>query len=347
MADILLEVKNLNVSLKKKKKQISIVDGISFQVEKGKTLCIVGESGCGKSLTSLAIMGLLPKVLNIREGEIVFKNEDLTKKSVKELSTIRGNDLAMIFQEPMTSLNPVHTVGQQIAESIILHKKVSKKEGFEQAISMLKLVGIPSPEERVNAYPHELSGGMRQRVMIAMALSCDPELLIADEPTTALDVTIQAQILELMNDLKSEMNMSMIMITHDLSVVSEMADDVIIMYAGKIVEKAKSRDLFKNPLHPYTEGLLNCIPKIEDEDREELEVIIGSVPTPENMPLGCRFTDRCPYAQKMCKDHEPPLVEHEEQMVSCWKYTNQWIPEKEGDYANSDSSREIAATRNA
>jgi oligopeptide/dipeptide ABC transporter ATP-binding protein len=347
MADILLEVKNLNVSLKKKKKQINIVDGISFQVEKGKTLCIVGESGCGKSLTSLSIMGLLPKVLNISKGEIIFKNEDLAKKTFKELSTIRGNDLAMIFQEPMTSLNPVHTVGRQITESIILHKKVSKKEAYNQAINMLKLVGIPSPEERIHSYPHELSGGMRQRVMISMALSCDPELLIADEPTTALDVTIQAQILELMNDLKSKTNMSIIMITHDLSVVSEMADDVIIMYAGKIVEKAKSRDLFRQPLHPYTEGLLNCIPKIDDEDKEELDVIIGSVPSPENMPSGCRFIDRCPYAQQKCKNIEPPMVEHENRMVSCWKYTDEWDSEKEGDYVNADASREIAATSNA
>jgi oligopeptide/dipeptide ABC transporter ATP-binding protein len=347
MADILLEVKNLNVSLKKKKKQINIVDGISFQVEKGKTLCIVGESGCGKSLTSLSIMGLLPKVLNISKGEILFKNEDLTKKTFKELSTFRGNDLAMIFQEPMTSLNPVHTVGRQITESIILHKKVSKKEAYNQAINMLKLVGIPSPEERIHSYPHELSGGMRQRVMISMALSCDPELLIADEPTTALDVTIQAQILELMNDLKSKTNMSIIMITHDLSVVSEMADDVIIMYAGKIVEKAKSRDLFRQPLHPYTEGLLNCIPKIDDEDKEELDVIIGSVPSPENMPSGCRFIDRCPYAQQKCKNIEPPMVEHENRMVSCWKYTDEWDSEKEGDYVNADASREIAATSNA
>lgn len=230
MKDILLEVKELRVSLRRKKEITHIVDGISFNVKKGKTLCIVGESGCGKSLTSLAVMGLLPKGISVTEGKVNFKEEELTKKSMKEMSKIRGNDISMIFQEPMTSLNPVHTVGKQIAESIILHMKLSKKEAREKAIEMLRLVGIPSPEKRVDAYPHELSGGMRQRVMIAMALSCNPELLIADEPTTALDVTIQAQILELMNQLKSELGMSIVMITHDLSVVSEMADDVVVMY---------------------------------------------------------------------------------------------------------------------
>lgn len=245
MKDILLEVKELRVSLRRKKEITHIVDGISFNVKKGKTLCIVGESGCGKSLTSLAVMGLLPKGISVTEGKVNFKEEELTKKSMKEMSKIRGNDISMIFQEPMTSLNPVHTVGKQIAESIILHMKLSKKEAREKAIEMLRLVGIPSPEKRVDAYPHELSGGMRQRVMIAMALSCNPELLIADEPTTALDVTIQAQILELMNQLKSELGMSIVMITHDLSVVSEMADDVVVMYAGKIVEYGNSRELFK------------------------------------------------------------------------------------------------------
>lgn len=291
-------------------------------------------------------MGLLPKGISVTEGKVNFKEEELTKKSMKEMSKIRGNDISMIFQEPMTSLNPVHTVGKQIAESIILHMKLSKKEAREKAIEMLRLVGIPSPEKRVDAYPHELSGGMRQRVMIAMALSCNPELLIADEPTTALDVTIQAQILELMNQLKSELGMSIVMITHDLSVVSEMADDVVVMYAGKIVEYGNSRELFKNPLHPYTEGLLNCIPKLEDtDDREELDVIVGSVPSPDNMPAGCRFFDRCQYARSLCKHHAPPIVEEGQQQVSCWKYTNEWDNGEEWGNVDRDASKEFAASK--
>ncbi|WP_353625998.1 ABC transporter ATP-binding protein [Bacillus sp. JCM 19041] len=279
MSGSLLEVDGLTVSLKRKKDSVTIVDGICFKVEKGKTVCIVGESGCGKSLTSLSIMGLLPKKLGISKGNVMFKGDDLTKKSLKQLSDVRGNDMAMIFQEPMTSLNPVHTVGRQIAESVRLHKKMSKQQALKQAVAMLKLVGIPSPEKRIHSYPHEMSGGMRQRVMIAMALSCEPELLIADEPTTALDVTIQAQILDLMGQLKEELNMAMIMITHDLSVVSEVADDVIVMYAGQIVEYASNDQLFEKPLHPYTQGLLNCIPKLEDEGKDKLDIIIGSVPS--------------------------------------------------------------------
>lgn len=344
MKNILLEVKNLRVSLQKKKETTHIVDGISFNVEKGKTLCIVGESGCGKSLTSLAIMGLLPEGIKITQGEVNFKEKKLSNYGIKEMSKIRGNDMSMIFQEPMTSLNPVHTVGKQIAESTILHMKLSKQEARQKAIDMLRLVGIPSPENRVDAYPHELSGGMRQRVMIAIALSCDPELIIADEPTTALDVTIQAQILELMNDLKDKLGMSIVMITHDLSVVSEMADDVVVMYAGKIVEYGNSRELFKHPLHPYTEGLLNCIPKIDDNDREELEVIIGSVPRPDNMPIGCRFFDRCPYARSMCKDNEPPLVVKGLQKVSCWKFTDRWDMGKEWGDVDRDTAEGIAAS---
>jgi oligopeptide/dipeptide ABC transporter ATP-binding protein len=344
MKDILLEVKNLRVSLQKKKEVIHIVDDISFNVRKGKTLCIVGESGCGKSLTSLSIMGLLPKGIKITQGEVNFKEKDLSKYGIKEMSKIRGNDMSMIFQEPMTSLNPVHTVGKQISESAILHMNLNKKEAHQKAIEMLRLVGIPSPESRVDSYPHELSGGMRQRVMIAIALICDPELIIADEPTTALDVTIQAQILELMNNLKEELGMSIVMITHDLSVVSEMADDVVVMYAGKIVEYGNSRELFNQPLHPYTEGLLNCIPTIDDNDREELDVIIGSVPRPDNMPIGCRFFERCPYARSMCKDNEPPLVEMGTQKVSCWKFTDQWEMGKESRDVDTDLTTEFVAS---
>lgn len=339
MGQSLLEVKNIEVGFETKKKQTTIVSDLSFKVEKGKTLCIVGESGCGKSLTSLSIMGLLPRSGKIPKGEILFKGEDLSKKTMKQMSKIRGNQISMIFQEPMTSLNPVYKVGRQIAEAVIHHQHVGKKEAHLRAIEMLRLVGIPSPEKRVEAYPHELSGGMRQRIMIAIALSCKPELLIADEPTTALDVTIQAQILDLMKSLQQELEMGIIMITHDLAVVSETADDVLVMYAGKGVEHASRKALFSNPLHPYTQGLLDCIPDVDgDENIEELYVIKGTVPTPEQMPKGCRFADRCPFAQKICVDQAPPHVQYnDEQSVSCWKYTEEWKTEEEGQFVGSTS----------
>lgn len=349
MSHTLLEIKNLQVSFETKKKKICIINDLSFHVEKGKTLCIVGESGCGKSLTSLSIMGLLPKTGKITDGKILFNGTDLARKSMKEMSKVRGNQISMIFQEPMTSLNPVHTIGRQIAESIIHHQKVNKKVAMERAVEMLKLVGIPSPEERIHAYPHELSGGMRQRVMIAIALSCNPELLIADEPTTALDVTIQAQILELMKKLQNELEMGIIMITHDLAIVSEIADSVLVMYAGKAVEFGNREELFNNPLHPYTQGLLQCIPDVEEE-REELYVIKGSVPSPDDMPDGCRFVERCPYAQEICKYHIPPLVQTEENhQVYCWKYSDQWDKDREGEFvANTNSSdREIAVSKSS
>jgi len=347
MTNSLLEVKDLRVSFKSKKKTTNIVAGLSFQVEKGKTLCIVGESGCGKSMTSLSVMGLLPKT-GFTEGEILLKGENLTDKSMKQMSKIRGNQISMIFQEPMTSLNPVQTVGKQIAETIILHQNLSKKDAREKAIDMLRLVGIPSPEKRIDSYPHELSGGMRQRVMIAIALSCNPELLIADEPTTALDVTIQAQILDLMKNLQEELDMGIIMITHDLAVVSEMADTVLVMYAGKAVEHGSRKQIFENPSHPYTQGLLKCIPDVDDEeDREELFVIKGSVPSPDAMPVGCRFADRCPFAQDLCREKAPSLVEVAEgHAVDCWKYTDEWKTEKEGELYES-SIREIAATKSS
>jgi oligopeptide/dipeptide ABC transporter ATP-binding protein len=299
-----------------------IISDVSFDVKPGETVCIVGESGCGKSLTSLAIMGLLPQHGKILNGSIIFNNVDLTKKTTKELSRIRGNEISMIFQEPMTSLNPVHTVGKQIAEAILIHQSVSKKQAWQQAVELLKLVGIPSPETRVKSYPHEMSGGMRQRVMIAMALACHPKLLIADEPTTALDVTIQAQILEEMNALKKQFNMSILMITHDLGVVSEMADRVIVMYAGKVVEYADVKTLFKNPKHPYTQGLIASIPKM-DEEVEELAIIPGTVPSAEDMPQGCRFSTRCPFATDLCTSQAPKLYGNE-QRVSCWMYTEKW-----------------------
>lgn len=344
MTQPLLEVKDLKVSFAGKKKKTNIVAGLSFNVEKGKTLCIVGESGCGKSMTSLSVMGLLPKTGEV-EGEILLKGDNLTEKSMKQMSKIRGNQISMIFQEPMTSLNPVQTVGKQIAETIILHQNAGKKEARQKAIEMLQLVGIPSPEKRIDAYPHELSGGMRQRVMIAIALSCNPELLIADEPTTALDVTIQAQILDLMKNLQKDLDMGIIMITHDLAVVSEMADTVLVMYAGKAVEYGSRDSIFKNPLHPYTQGLMKCIPDVDaDEDVEELFVIKGSVPSPEAMPAGCRFADRCPFAQEVCRTHSPDLVQADPQhTVSCWKYTDQW---KEGE-TNGAAIREIAVSKSS
>jgi len=347
MTQSLLEVKDLKVSFVGKKKTTNIVAGLSFTVEKGKTLCIVGESGCGKSMTSLSVMGLLPKTGQIK-GEILLKGENLAEKSMKQMSKIRGNQISMIFQEPMTSLNPVQTVGKQIAETIIIHQNVNKKEAHQKAVEMLQLVGIPSPEKRVDAYPHELSGGMRQRVMIAIALSCNPELLIADEPTTALDVTIQAQILDLMKNLQQDLDMGIIMITHDLAIVSEMADTVLVMYAGKAVEYGSRKAVFKNPLHPYTQGLMKCLPDVDaEEDVEELFVIKGSVPSPDAMPAGCRFVDRCPYAQEICKTHAPSINNiDEEHSVSCWKYTDKWIKEKEGELYES-SIREIAATKSS
>lgn len=345
MTESLLEVKNLKVSFVGKKKTTNIVAGLSFNVEKGKTLCIVGESGCGKSMTSLSIMGLLPKTGKI-EGEILLKGENLADKSMKQMSKIRGNQISMIFQEPMTSLNPVQTVGKQIAETIIIHQNLNKKEARQKAIEMLKLVGIPSPEKRVDAYPHELSGGMRQRVMIAIALSCNPELLIADEPTTALDVTIQAQILDLMKNLQNNLNMGIIMITHDLAIVSEMADTVLVMYAGEAVEYGSRNSIFNSPLHPYTQGLMKCIPDVDGEEVEELFVIKGSVPSPEAMPAGCRFVDRCPYAQEICKTHAPITAIEENHSVACWKYTDKWINEKEGELYES-AIREIASAKSS
>lgn len=344
MTQPLLEVKNLKVSFAGKKKTTNIVAGLSFNVEKGKTLCIVGESGCGKSMTSLSVMGLLLKTGEI-EGEILLKGDNLTEKSMKQMSKIRGNQISMIFQEPMTSLNPVQTVGKQIAETIILHQKVSKKEARQKAVEMLQLVGIPSPDKRIDAYPHELSGGMRQRVMIAIALSCNPELLIADEPTTALDVTIQAQILDLMKNLQKELDMGIIMITHDLAVVSEMADTVLVMYAGKAVEYGSRTSIFNNPLHPYTQGLMKCIPDVDaEEDVEELFVIKGSVPSPDAMPAGCRFADRCPYVQDICRAQSPDLEQVDSHhTVSCWKYTNLW---EEGE-KNGPAISEVAVGKSS
>lgn len=317
----LVEVKNLKTYFYTEEGVVKAVDGVDFEIYPGETLGVVGESGCGKSVTSLSIMRLVESPPGkIEAGEINFKNKDLTKLSNKEMRKIRGNDISMIFQEPMTSLNPVYTIGDQIAEAIMLHKKVKRKEAMRQAVEMLKKVGIPLPEQRVKEYPHQLSGGMRQRVMIAMALSCDPQLLIADEPTTALDVTIQAQILELMNSLKEKYGMAIMMITHDLGVIAEVSDRVAVMYAGKVIEYTDVDTLFEDPKHPYTWGLMNSIPKL-DRDVDRLEAIPGSVPSPLNFPDGCKFNTRCPLAEGKCYEVEPDLEEVVKgHKVRCWRY---------------------------
>lgn len=319
--EALVEVKNLQTYFYTEEGVVKAVDGVDYEIYPGETLGIVGESGCGKSVTSLSIMRLVESPPGkIEGGKINFQGKDLTKLSEKEMRKIRGNDISMIFQEPMTSLNPVYTVGDQIIEAIMLHKGVKRKEARQQAIEMLQKVGIPLPEQRVDEYPHQLSGGMRQRVMIAMALSCDPQLLIADEPTTALDVTIQAQILELMNSLKESYGMAIMMITHDLGVIAEVSDRVAVMYAGKVVEYTDVDSLFEDPKHPYTWGLMNSIPKL-DKDVERLDAIPGSVPSPLNFPEGCKFNTRCPLAEGKCFTDEPELIDAEAgHKVRCWRY---------------------------
>lgn len=327
--DNVLEVRNLQTSFSTDKGEVRAVDGVSFDVPKGKTIGIVGESGSGKSITSLSILRLLAENGKIKGGEIRYKGEDLTKVTEKRMRELRGNDISMIFQEPMTSLNPVYTVGQQISESLIAHKGMNKKQAMVRSVELLKLVGIPSPEKRVKAYPFELSGGMRQRVMIAMSLACDPEILIADEPTTALDVTIQAQILELIKDLQDRLGMSVIFITHDLGVVAETCDYVAVMYAGQVVEYSDIRTLFKQPKHPYSIGLLNSLPR-HDIDQEKLVPIKGNVPSPHEMPTGCRFAPRCPAATDLCRAKLPELMEDEAgNQIRCWIYSDEWPGEKE------------------
>ena len=317
----LLEVSNLKVGFSKNDDFINVIKGINFVVEKGETLGIVGESGCGKSMTSLAIMGLLKyRGLSVSQGEIKWQGENLLTRSDKEWAEILGNDIAMIFQEPMTALNPMLTVGTQIMEQIRAHKNVSKKEAEALAIEMLRKVGIPSPESRMKVYPHEMSGGMRQRVMIAMAISCEPQLLIADEPTTALDVTIQAQILELLSDVVQETKSSMILITHDLGVVSNYCQRVLVMYSGKVMEEAPTKQLFSNPLHPYTRGLIESVKSIE-ENSHRIKAISGMVPMPGDVINGCVFCERCPFATDICSQASPDLeVLDDGRKVSCWNY---------------------------
>ncbi len=305
MGDFLLEVKNLKTHFFTDDGVVKAVDGVNFTLRKGKTIGIVGESGCGKSVTALSLMRLIGRPGRIVEGEILFEGKDLVQFPEDQMRGIRGNNISMIFQEPMTSLNPVFTVGNQIMEAIRLHQKVDKKEARNRTIEMLKKVKIPAAETRVDEYPHQMSGGMRQRIMIAMALACNPKLLIADEPTTALDVTIQAQILDLLRELQSDYGMSILMITHDLGVIAEIADDVVVMYASKVVEHANVRELFASPIHPYTNGLFRSLPTLGQDKSVELNVIPGTVPNPLQFPSGCTFHPRSPQAVDQCRETEP------------------------------------------
>ena len=304
----LLEVKDLGITFFTDRGALPAVQEVSFSIKPGETLGVVGESGCGKSMTALSLMQLIPSPPGkITAGEIMYKGEDLLKKSPKEMRDIRGKEISMIFQEPMTSLNPVITVGKQIMEAVLTHEKMSKQEAKERALEMIKLVGIPMPEKVFASCPHQLSGGMRQRIMIAMALSCNPSLLICDEPTTALDVTIQAQILKLINKMKKELNTAVLLITHDMGVISEMADNVIVMYAGKIEEQGPVDDIFYKPAHPYTMGLLNSVPKVTGEaSKERLVPILGTPPDMLHPPTGCPFYPRCKYAMKVCASMPVP-----------------------------------------
>ncbi|HLR75784.1 MAG TPA: ABC transporter ATP-binding protein [Virgibacillus sp.] len=316
----LLEVNELKTHFNTERGQVTAVDGVSFHVDEGEILGVVGESGCGKSVTSQSILRLHDEKTTTRyEGEINFRGTNLLELSKAKMDKIRGNNIAMIFQDPLSSLNPVFTVGDQIMESILLHQQVTKKQAEEIAIDMLKLTGIPAPEKRIKEYPHELSGGMQQRVMIAIALSCKPKLLIADEPTTALDVTIQAQILDLIVDLNHELNMGVIFITHDLGVVAELCTRVVVMYLGQIVEEADVNSLFSKPLHPYTKGLMRSIPQLDSKRGQKLHVIEGSVPSLENVPSGCRFASRCAFATDLCLEKNPELETKDDgRKVRCW-----------------------------
>ncbi|NTU58886.1 MAG: ABC transporter ATP-binding protein [Chlorobiaceae bacterium] len=318
----ILEVRDLKTWYNTDNGIAKAVDGVSFSLSRNRTLGIIGESGCGKSVTALSIMRLVPMPPGyFAGGDILWKGNSIVKASEEQMRKIRGNEIAMIFQEPMSSLNPVYTCGDQIMEQILNHRNVGKGEARKQAVDLLNLVGIPNPSDRINAYPHELSGGMRQRVMIAMALSCGPELLIADEPTTALDVTVQAQILELIGRLRQETGMSVMLITHDFGVVAELCEEVVVMYASRIVESGSVRHIFENPLHPYTRGLLKSIPRLGAK-KERLNVIEGNVPSATRLPDGCRFAGRCPQADAHCRQAQPPLVTYEAgHQAACWKIT--------------------------
>ena len=330
MSDVLLDVKNLKTYFFLDEGVSQAVDGMDFRIHRGRTLGMIGESGCGKSVSALSILQLIPMPPgNIISGEILFEGQDLLRKGREEIRKIRGNEISVIFQEPMTSLNPVYTIGNQIMEPIMLHQGLDSSQARRRAIDMLELVGIPSPGKRVDEYPHQLSGGMRQRAMIAMALSCRPKLLIADEPTTALDVTIQAQILALIKRIKAEIGMSVLMITHDLGVIAETAEDVVVAYAGKAVECADVVTIFKAPAHPYTQALYNSIPRLTDTKKRRLEVVAGIVPNPLEFPSGCRFHPRCRYARDFCRTEEPHLTAiSNNHRVRCFMHD----PERKGSF---------------
>ncbi len=324
MSERLLEIKGLKTHFFTEEGVVRAVDGIDLYIDKGETLGVVGESGCGKTVTALSVMKLIAMPPGkIVEGQMLYEGRDLVTLPPAQMRKVRGKEISMVFQEPMTSLNPVFTIGEQIAEAVRLHEGLGRRAAMDKTVEMLKIVHIPNPERRVKEYPHQLSGGMRQRVMIAMALSCNPKLLIADEPTTALDVTIQAQILELLNELKAKLGMAVLLITHDMGVIAETAQRVMVMYAGKVVEEAPVKDLFKEPLHPYTQGLLRSIPRIDTAaiHKQRLEAIPGVVPSLLNLPQGCRFAPRCQFVKPMYTEKEPPLKEVKRgHKVACWLY---------------------------
>lgn len=337
MAEKLLEIRKLTAGFLTENGVVKATDRISLSIEKGQTVCLVGESGSGKSVTSLAIMRLIDYAGGvIMDGSIKFRGQDLATKKQEEMRQIRGNQIAMIFQDPMSALNPVFTVGEQIAESLRLHQNKDADEAWNMAVNLLKLVGIPAPEIRAKQYPHELSGGMCQRVVIAIALACNPELLIADEPTTALDVTVQAQILDLLRKLQAELGMSILLITHDMGVAAEMADRVAVMYAGAIVEEGPVEDIFNQPSHPYTTGLLQSIPGFEGERGGELYTIQGTIPPIGQLPSGCRFHPRCPHAKEVCRQKEPPeFMIGADHRASCWLYEDKPVS-KNDDHSSRD-----------
>ncbi|MGE5553995.1 MAG: ABC transporter ATP-binding protein [Betaproteobacteria bacterium] len=330
MNETLLVVKNLRTSFFTHVGEVKAVDGIDFEVGKGEAVALVGESGCGKSVTALSIMRLLSHPGKIVGGSVEFEGRSLVDLPDREMHKIRGNEISMVFQDPMTSLNPVLTIRQQLSETLMLHQGMNRRQAGERAVELLRMVGIPSPERRVSQYPHQFSGGMRQRVMIAMALSCNPKLLIADEPTTALDVTIQAQILELMKELKQKLNTSIILITHDLGVVAGLCSRVIVMYAGKIVEQGSLREIFYHPQHPYTWGLLKSVPRLHDTEKRRLMPIVGQPPDLLKPPSGCRFHPRCAYAMGVCLKEQPPHFEVEgegDHQAACWLLHPQAAPQ--------------------
>jgi len=321
--DTLLKVENLQVEFKTRRGQALVLNGVDFELNAGETLCVVGESGCGKSMTALALLGLIPMPPGrVKDGRILFQGEDLLKASPDRMREVRGNRISMIFQEPMTSLNPVFTVGDQIAESLRLHRGMDKKAAYERAIAMLRQVGIPAPERRIDEYPHQLSGGMRQRVMIAIALACEPDILIADEPTTALDVTVQAQIFDLLRELQRDKGTAIVLITHDMGAVAEMADRVIVMYAGRVIEQGTTDEVIGDPQHPYTRGLIACLPELGSsqlDERVELQEIAGVVPSIWELGSGCAFRERCPHVHARCADVPPLFSAHGgRHAAACW-----------------------------